>query len=192
MRPGDAALWRSIAFGRVRWAMAHRLVELTPEQVVLWVPRGTRGKRGVAALHECVDLSTFDWSLREGVWRDHCLKLTRFGDAHSLWLFWDEDGTFGGWYVNLQEPLRESPLGWDSRDHALDIVIEPDGRWAWKDEEHLAAATARGRFTPEEGAAILAEGERVLADPPWPTGWEKWRPDPSWVVPELPARWDEL
>jgi len=30
----------------------------------------------------------------------------------------------------------------------------------------------------------------VLADPPWPTGWEAWRPDPSWPVPELPPGWD--
>ena len=35
-----------------------------------------------------------------------------------------------------------------------------------------------------------AEGESVLARAPWPTGWEKWRPDPAWELPELPDGWD--
>ena len=29
-----------------------------------------------------------------------------------------------------------------------------------------------------------------LARAPWPTGWEKWRPDPAWELPELPDGWD--
>jgi hypothetical protein len=27
---------------------------------------------------------------------------------------------FSGWYVNLQDPLRPAPLGFDTRDHLLD------------------------------------------------------------------------
>ena len=37
---------------------------------------------------------------------------------------------------------------------------------------------------------VRAEAERVLAAPPWPTGWEAWRPDPSWPAPALPDGWD--
>jgi predicted RNA-binding protein associated with RNAse of E/G family len=135
------------------------------------------------------DLASHDWSLRESVWRNDALRITRFGDAHSLWLFW-RDGVFTGWYVNLQDPLRPTSLGWDTRDHTLDITVEPDGTWSWKDEDHLAAAVARGRFSEEEARAIRAEGERVIAERPWPTGWEEWRPDPSWVRPQLPDGWD--
>ena len=47
----------------------------------------------------------------------------------------------------------------------------------------------QGRFTLGDVAAIRAEGERVLAEWPFPTGWEDWRPDPSWPVPELSAAW---
>ena len=40
---------------------------------------------------------------------------------------------------------------------------------------------ALGIFTRAEAAAVRAEGERVVEAKPWPTGWEDWRPDPSWA-----------
>nr|MBA2475753.1 DUF402 domain-containing protein [Actinomycetota bacterium] len=59
----------------------------------------------------------------------------------------------------------------------------------WKDEDELDEAASLGLL---DAAAVRAEAERVLADPPWPTGWEQWRPDPSWPAPRLPAGWDEV
>ena len=45
------------------------------------------------------------------------------------------------------------------------------------------------RFTSEDVAVIRAEGERVLAEWPFPTGWEDWQPDPSWAAPTFPQDW---
>lgn len=130
------------------------------------------------------------------VWQTHrVLWLIRFGDAHSLNLFWnDETEEFVGWYVNLQAPLTETPLGFDTTDWALDVWVEPDASWWWKDEEDFAELRALGAVTDAEAAAIRAEGERVIAELParLPTGWEDWRPDPSWSPPALPARWDRV
>jgi hypothetical protein len=33
--------------------------------------------------------------------------------------------------------LRRTRLGFDTRDQALDVVVEPDGTWQWKDEDQL-------------------------------------------------------
>ena len=60
-------------------------------------------------------------------------------------LFWDESWSFLGWYVNLQSPLRRSPLGFDMTDWALDVWVEPDGRWQWKDEDDFAASAGTRR-----------------------------------------------
>jgi hypothetical protein len=46
-----------------------------------------------------------------------------------------------------------------------------------------------GFFSTEQAAAFRAEGERVIAEWPFPTGWEDWRADPSWPVPSVPGRW---
>lgn len=198
-QPGDTVLLRSVYRGRVRFAMPHRLVELTSETVALYVGPGTRGKRFAgSALHQVDDLSMYDWSLRDHVWtRNHALRLTPFDAAHSVDLLWDTDtGELSCWYVNLQEPLRPTPLGFDTRDRALDIVVSPHGSWAWKDEDHLEAATALGLFSTAEAASIREEAERVIGRieawaSPFCDGWEAWRPDPAWPLPELPLGWQK-
>jgi hypothetical protein len=79
-------------------------------------------------------------------------------------------------------------------DLALDVTVELDGTWAWKDEDDFAEAIALGVLSADEAAAVRAEGERVVAVPPalLPTGWEDWRPDPAWQLPELPTGWDSV
>jgi hypothetical protein len=37
---------------------------------------------------------------------------------------------------------------------------------------------------------VRAEGERVIAERPWPTGWEDWRPPRDWTRLPLPEDWD--
>ena len=111
------------------------------------------------------------------VWREHhVLAVTRPHDAHSLWLMWTPTWEFRCWYVQLQSPIVRRPNAIDTMDHALDAVIEPDGKWHWKDEDDFVEAQRLGVFTPEEAAAVRREGERVIADRLWITGWERWRP----------------
>jgi predicted RNA-binding protein associated with RNAse of E/G family len=118
--------------------------------------------------------------------------------AHAIHLWWrPPDWRFGGWYINLQEPIRPTPLGFDFMDHVLDVVIDPDLSWRWKDEEELEEAVRLGLLSRQEAASIRAEGERVIAqlearEPPFCDGWERWQPDPAWPIPGLAAGWDEL
>src|SRR5260370_34644413 len=80
-----------------------------------------------------------------------------------------------------------TPIGYDSLDHVLDIVVAPDGTWHWKDEDEFEEAIQLGLFTPSEAADIRAEGERVITrlSSLLPTGWEHWRPPPRWSVSSL-------
>jgi hypothetical protein len=43
-----------------------------------------------------------------------------------------------------------------------------------------------------DAAAVRAEAARVLEEWPFPTGWEDWRPDPYWPIPQLPVGWDRV
>ena len=90
------------------------------------------------------------------------LEIVRENEAHSIWAMWRAGGRpFLCWYVNLQAPIRRAPNGIVTRDHALDIVVAPDGQWRWKDEDHLARMEELGWMTPGEAAGVRAEGERV-------------------------------
>jgi hypothetical protein len=71
-------------------------------------------------------------------------------------------GTFRGWYVNLQEPVRRTPIGFDVVDLTLDIVVRPDFSWYWKDEDELALALSRGGVSEAFAAQIRRAGEEVV------------------------------
>lgn len=191
-QPGETVLLRGIVESRVRWALPHTFVADEDGRVALYCRPGTVGRRPRGAFVDFPEqLLTGDWQIHDQVWHTHqVLRLTPLEASHSLDLYWNEAGDFRGWYVNLQERLRSSRFGFDTRDHALDITVAPDGTWAWKDEDHLERLAELGVYTAEQARQFRAEGQRVLAERPWPTGWEDWRPDPSWPLPALPDGWD--
>jgi hypothetical protein len=190
-------LCRAVYRGRVRWAFPNVLLEATPDRIVSYILPGVVAKAPEGADHSnYVDQLIHGWATTEHVWHTRrVLSLTPRIAAHSLDLHWDDaSGTFLGWYVNLQEPLRVTPLGYDTFDQMLDIWIDPDGSWSWKDWDELVEAERRGVFTAHEASAIRAEGQRVIdhLGTLLPTGWEDWQPDRSIPLPTLPVDWDRI
>jgi predicted RNA-binding protein associated with RNAse of E/G family len=132
--------------------------------------------------------------LQEATGRANVLTLTPPDAEHSVWLFWDRDWTFTTWYVNLQPPFRRTPQGIATGDYLLDLIVTPDLRWSWKDEDEFEAVCAAGVFTDDERRKIRDEGLRIAAriearHSPFDSEWPRWRPDPSWPIPSLPDDW---
>lgn len=117
------------------------------------------------------------------------LALYAAEEPWSIWHFFNGDGSFDLWYVNFEERLGRGPSTLDYRDHKLDLLVRPDGSQRWKDEDELEEAARLGLV---DTAAVRADADRVLRERPWPTGWEEWRPDPSWTPPRLPGGWETL
>ena len=193
MQPGDPVVLRYFKRARPVGALPTRAVAsdrtpvlwLAPGTSVMWPAVGGRPAREVAGDERFL----LPWGVVERPWQGGgVLILGRPGRAHSIWLFWEES-RFAGWYVNLEAAWRPFALGFDTEDHELDIWVDSDGSWEWKDEDELDAAVEAGVFTAAQAAAVRAEGERVLAEWPFPTGWEDWRADPSWPRPSLPDDW---
>ena len=113
-----------------------------------------------------------------------------------VWWFFDEAYAFLGWYVNLEAPARRWPLGIDVHDQALDIWVEPDRTWVWKDEDEFAERTGHpDHWTAEEALAVRAEAEKAVADIeagvfPYDGTHTAFRPDPAWEPTRLPPMWD--
>jgi uncharacterized protein len=191
VRPGEPVLFRSVYRERVRFAFSHRLVADDGGRLSLYLAPGTHGAwMGRDPDGRYLERWAGDEEPHPHVWHTHhVLWLVRPEETHMLGLLWDERWEFRCWYVNLQAPLTGTPLGFDTTDWALDVVVAPDGSWSWKDEDDFAEAEELGIFEPSEAAAVWAEGERVIAERPWPTGWEEWRPDPAWTPPPLPTGW---
>lgn len=196
--PGQQVVLRETWEGRVWSAKPAIVVRDDAEITALYIPPGTRWKRPEKRDGEPLPLPTGDWTLRDDTWDKECsLRLTVPGLAQSVLANWSEDFChFKGWYVNLEEPATRTPIGFDTMDHALDLIIEPDlSAWRWKDESDFEEAQALGVFSSEAAQAIMAEGERAIErvrrrEPPFGQGWERWKPSRSWPIPELPANWE--
>lgn len=126
-------------------------------------------------------------------WEGHgVLMLQRPNEAHAVWVFWQgTNRAFWGWYVNVQEPFRRTPFGYDTQDLELDIWVPADGPWKWKDEELLEQRVEEGRYTREQVAAIRDEGHRVAAELDagrrwWDDEWASWEPNVAWPTPTFP------
>lgn len=124
------------------------------------------------------------------------LILTPPGAAHSVWWFFTEAGRFRGWYINLEAPAIRWHGGLDLQDHALDVWVNPDRSWNWKDEDELEERTGHPSYwAAEEVPAIWAEGKRVIAVAeagryPFDGSWVEFTPDPHWTPSTLPSDWD--
>jgi len=130
-------------------------------------------------------------------WKRHALVTTTPASASAIRTWWTEDWAFGGWYVNLQEPLHRTPTGFVTEDHFLDILIAPDLTWTWKDEDELDLAVERGRLTVAKADAIRIEGERVIdlverAAFPFDGSLTDWRPEIAWPLPVLGSEWNAI
>ena len=177
------------------------------DTVALWFPRGTswqapttppsrpravsRGER----LASCALRG--DWVFVERTWDVDTLMLMRAGDWHAVWVSWLPDGAHWGWYVNLQEPFRRTPVGIETMDLVLDVIVDPDHTWQWKDEDELDEFVALGVFEPQLVERLRAEAlgavHRALrGEPPFDDSWLGWRPEPAWPPPRLPERWNVL
>jgi hypothetical protein len=189
----DVVLLRSIYAGKVRWTFPHRVVDVQGDTAALYCCPGSPGKLtrrlpGEGYLERWVRPDT---EPTDHVWHSaHVLRLVTLGAEHTVELFWDEQWRFQGWYLNLVAPVRRSAAGFDTTDRVLDVWVEPGGSWQWKDEDELEQAIALGVFDDDGAAHVRRVGEAAIAAHPWPTGWEDWRPDPAWPVPQLPEGWD--
>jgi hypothetical protein len=171
-----------------------------PDLTALYWPAGTPEKLPEERVSPQQLLSTEQVRLVDRVWVDtDVLMLATPGAAHAVYAMWEEGRTgFRCWYVDLQEPLRRTPIGFDTMDHLLDIVVSPDrSEWRWKDEDEFEEAVAIGVFSRDEARAIRAEGERVIrlletGASPVCEGWEHWSPPPEWGIPGLPVGWDRI
>jgi uncharacterized protein len=198
--PGRAAMVRTVRpNGRVHSVLPVTVVQDDDDVLALYLAPGTvckrrAGRRGGPRGRLLVEATGGheDWT-----WRDHRrLSLWRPGEMFTISLFWREsDDRFVDWYVDIAAPIRRTPLGIDTRDLDLDIVIDPDRQWRWKDEDELLWRLESGYRTAEDVAAIRAAGEQALAllaagDPRFDQRWVAWRPDPAWPLPSVPAGWD--
>ena len=195
----DHVVLREIWRGWVWSGRPYTVVEDGPRRLVLYAKAGVRWMRPCRADGTVLRIREQGWVLREDAWATEALRIVTPGSRHSVLLLWTAGfGELLLWYVNLEEPLTRTAIGFDYLDQLLDIEVAADlSRWKWKDEDELEEAVVRGVITAGDAGVIRNEGERVIAalgagESPFNEPWERWRPEPGWTAPGLPDGWDDL
>jgi hypothetical protein len=207
-KPGQVVLHRHFQRDRLAWIRTMRVISDDERGLLLWIAPGSpvlslRADDGrTIRSMPFAEWITRDRRLVPGSWEGPgVLKLIPPGAAHSVWWFWGDSGGFAGWYVNLEEPgVRWADgdfAGIDIVDQDLDMWVEPDRSWMWKDEHELAE---RLRFPDHywvpDPDGVRAEGERLIplierGQFPFDGTWCDFTPDAdSLAPPTLPVGWD--
>jgi hypothetical protein len=191
--PGEPIVRRDVWHGRPVVGWGGIVVADDEDLLALYMPEGSP----LGFPPEDFFGAPHPWSNKDR-WTGHgVLQLQRPGEMHAVWVFWSgPERELGSWYLNVQEPFRRSSIGFDTQDLELDLVVSPDGRWRFKDDEKMDGWIERGRWTASEVEGIRAEGRRLAArleagERWWDERWASWTPDPGWPVPQLPAGWLE-
>jgi len=196
---GQSATLRGVG-NKVFWAYPTIVVQDLPELIVLYMPAGVVGKDtdhkptpAELLTPEKINIADCRWE------RTDVLFLIVPGDSFSTYLMW-KTGTkkINCWYINLQEPIRRTRIGFDTMDHMLDIVIQPDmTECKWKDDDEFAEAQKVGVYSREKAREIWVEGERAVRLVTTERRslyeeWRQWESDPEWGIPELSHLWDKI
>jgi hypothetical protein len=201
-QPGQTVVRRYFRGTHLTWAQATRVIADDGRGLLLWLPEGAdfacrvdsdgqllRAAPSVEA-YGAAHLAMRSWM------GSSALLLHPPGAAHSVWWFF-YGRSFANWYVNLESPLVRRADGVDIVDHHLDIVVDSDRTWRWKDEEDFIESTGKpGFWNVEQAQEIRDEASRAVAAIeaghfPYDGTWCDFEPG-VWSQPKLPTTIDDL
>jgi len=208
-QPGDTVALRGIYNQRVWYMQSAIVVRDESHEVALAVLPGAEcmapvgyinGKHGPnRSWDRWGDYLNDNWVMGRYNWNtNRLLILLQPEKYYATIYFWKNDtDTFLCFYTNFQLPFRRSALGFDTFDLELDIVIEPDYEWYWKDKDDYDEGIERGIISHDWVRGIDAARQEVLEKIeqrlyPYDGSWLNWRPDPTWVPPTLSENWDKI
>lgn len=189
---GDILLWRGIFRNQIWQAQTVILVKDTPEEIAVVLLPGTECMieenyaNGNGAGKRRWDFKEKPWTLTRRPWRtNRLLFLLEPGKYYSTVLFWNHaSDQFLCYYVNFQLPFRKMNRGIDTLDLELDLIVDPDLSYRWKDEEDYRNAIKNEVILPYWIQGIEAGKSEILArvktrEYPFDGSWLDWMPDRS-------------
>lgn len=198
----EALLRYRYADGQLQAALPMHVVQDGPKLVVAWLAPGTQimywalpDGRDPRVLPVSERFTTA-LSTAERTWQGHgVLRVIPIAEPYQVIHFWNHDGTFAGWYVNLEAPKIRSGARLDTVDWHLDLWISAEGTPTWKDEDEAQAAVAAGHFRQQDLDRAWSTGQAIvdrLGD--WPSvigDWRAFTAPAEWTALKLPGDWAE-
>lgn len=209
-KPGDNCVLRDIVNSKVWVAQSVYVVEDKSDLTVLLLlpgalcatPEGVwrrESESEYAHSSRWKAAPTDNFHLQEYIWSTNRVLIFLEPDKYySCLMFWNhQSDQFTGYYINFQIPFKRSHCGFDILDLDLDIVIDPQYNWQWKDLDAYKHGIQEGGIHDEWVKGVEKEKPEVLKrieerSFPMDGSWVNWKPDSFWNPPELPKDWDKM
>jgi hypothetical protein len=185
-RRGERIVIREVLNDKVWTVRPVTVQEDSDTQIVTWLAPGTLIEYPVGVEHGRTCISMWlsgQWDLYEKEFLPPgVLRIAPRDAPFEVFAPITDDGV-QWWYVNFQQPLRRTPLGFDTMDEILDLVVSPDCRtWERKDVDEVELAFDMGFLSDSdakriEGNCRAVEESLARGDVPWDRSWGTWRPD---------------
>jgi hypothetical protein len=191
---GDSVVIRDQnPLGGFKRVLPARVVEDNANGTILYVAAGNIYSQAYwVGSSELKQFSADD--LKEHTWERHSILRFMYPNTpYSIWvLFDDTNHVFERWYINIEMEYVRTQIGFDTMDYELDVVVQADFSWEWKDEDLLRNWVDQGIFTRDQesefrdyGLDAIRHLESRIA--PFTEEWSNWRPDPVWEPMKLSA-----
>lgn len=206
---GDTVVVRGIYKDQICHVQSARVVKDSTTETVLLVEPGAECAAPSGYLqHRHVDQTQWDrWretlngslNIQICTWHtNRFLILLEPEKYFSTIYIWDHaSGEFLYYYINFQLPFRRSQLGFDTLDLDLDILVNIENEWEWKDLQEYEKGIRSGGIMAQWIDEIQKAQAEVFARIdqqayPLDRTWLGWLPDPGWPKTTLPSGWDQL
>jgi len=206
---GDVVALRGIYNQRVWYMQTAVVVHDNPKEITLAVLPGAEcaapesyinGKHGPAGHWDrWGGYLRNDWNMQTYSWRTNLLLILLEPEKYyAKMFFWEQvSSKFLCYYINFQLPFQRSPIGFDTLDLELDLIIEPNFAWQWKDVENYQQGVNCGIIRKEWTERIETAKKEIFSNLerrhyPFDGSWLDWKPDPTWQPPKLSENWDKI
>jgi hypothetical protein len=156
-KPGDVVMWRGILREQDWHVQPTIVVKDHPDELVLTLLPGTEclaeetyplGKQISRRWWDFIDT---EWVLKKYTWyANHLLLILEPDSYYSTIYFWDHTSSeFLCYYINFQIPFKRNHSSIETLDLELDLIINPDFSYKWKDLDDYKKAVKTEIILPE-------------------------------------------
>lgn len=184
--PGESVVIREVLNNQVWTVRPVTVIEDTDIHFASWLAPGTLIDYPVGVEHgeKCISMwLSGEWTLEPKVFLPPgMLRIAQFGAPFEVFATMKPEGGVASWYVNFQQPLVRTSIGFDTMDEILDLEVRGDfSSWARKDSDELELAVRMGYIDNAAAnrlsdACTAVEESLSRAVVPWDKRCANWEP----------------